>query len=86
MSPFSATFPNILMVMEIIINSKTSVQSPLGDEVRKEHDEMMQGFFFYTSNSEQLNLHVDPKTGKEVAATPAEAQPSLVTGSEPSAK
>jgi len=45
MSPFSATFPNILMVMEIIINSKTSVQSPLGDEVRKEHDEMMQGTF-----------------------------------------
>jgi len=30
------------------------------------HDEMMQGFFFYTANEEQLNLQVDPKTGKEI--------------------
>jgi hypothetical protein len=30
------------------------------------HDEMMQGFFFYTADSENLNIRVDPKTGKEV--------------------
>ncbi len=30
------------------------------------HDEMMQGFFFYTDDSENLNLEVDPKTGREI--------------------
>ena len=30
------------------------------------HDEMMQGFFFYTDDSEHLTLQVDPKTGKEI--------------------
>ena len=30
------------------------------------HDEMMQGFFFYTDDSENLNVRVDPKTGKEI--------------------
>ena len=30
------------------------------------HDEMMQGFFFYTADSEHLEIHVDPKTGKEL--------------------
>ena len=32
------------------------------------HDEMMQGFMFYTDDSEHLNLKVDPKTGKEIKA------------------
>ena len=32
------------------------------------HDEMMQGFFFYTDNAENLNLKVDPKTGREIKA------------------
>ena len=31
------------------------------------HDEMMQGFFFYTADSENLDVRVDPKTGKELA-------------------
>jgi len=30
------------------------------------HDEMMQGFFFYTDDSENLDLRVDPKTGVEI--------------------
>ena len=30
------------------------------------HNEMMQGFFFYTDNSENLNIQVDPKTGQEI--------------------
>jgi thiol-disulfide isomerase/thioredoxin/mono/diheme cytochrome c family protein len=30
------------------------------------HNEMMQGFFFYTDDSENLNVRVDPKTGKEI--------------------
>jgi hypothetical protein len=30
------------------------------------HDEMMQGFFFYTANDEHLNLRIDPKTGKQI--------------------
>jgi len=30
------------------------------------HDEMMQGFFFYTDDSEHLSVVVDPKTGKEI--------------------
>jgi thiol-disulfide isomerase/thioredoxin len=30
------------------------------------HDEMMQGFLFYTDDSENLNLKIDPKTGKEI--------------------
>ena len=30
------------------------------------HDEMMQGFFFYTADTENLNIRVDPKTGKEI--------------------
>lgn len=30
------------------------------------HDEMMQGFFFYTADAEHLDIHVDPKTGKEI--------------------
>ena len=30
------------------------------------HDEMMQGFFFYTDDAEHLNIRVDPKTGKEI--------------------
>ncbi len=30
------------------------------------HDEMMQGFFFYTADNENLNIRVDPKTGKEI--------------------
>jgi mono/diheme cytochrome c family protein len=30
------------------------------------HDEMMQGFMFYTDDSENLNIRVDPKTGKEI--------------------
>lgn len=29
-------------------------------------NEMMQGFFFYTVDAEDLNLQVDPKTGKEI--------------------
>ncbi len=29
------------------------------------HNEMMQGFFFYTDDAENLNVRVDPKTGKE---------------------
>lgn len=32
------------------------------------HDEMMQGFFFYTVDSEDLNLTIDPKTGWEIKA------------------
>ena len=32
------------------------------------HNEMMQGFFFYTDDSETLDVRVDPKTGKEIAA------------------
>ena len=32
------------------------------------HDEMMQGFMFYTADEENLNLRVDPKTGKEIQA------------------
>jgi len=32
------------------------------------HEEMMQGFFFYTADAENLDLHVDPKTGKEIAS------------------
>jgi thiol-disulfide isomerase/thioredoxin len=28
------------------------------------HDEMMNGFFFYTDDTEKLNLNVDPKTGR----------------------
>jgi thiol-disulfide isomerase/thioredoxin len=31
------------------------------------HDEMMQGFFFYTDDAEQLDVRVDPKTGVEIA-------------------
>ena len=31
------------------------------------HDEMMQGFFFYISDDEHLDVRVDPKTGKEIA-------------------
>ena len=31
------------------------------------HDEMMQGFFFYTADDEHLDIRVDPKTGKEIA-------------------
>jgi len=27
---------------------------------------MMQGFFFYTTDDENLNIRVDPKTGKEI--------------------
>ena len=30
------------------------------------HNEMMQGFFFYTDDAEHLNVRVDPKTGKEI--------------------
>ena len=30
------------------------------------HNEMMQGFFFYTDDTETLNVRVDPKTGKEI--------------------
>ena len=30
------------------------------------HNEMMQGFFFYTDDAESLNVRVDPKTGKEI--------------------
>jgi hypothetical protein len=30
------------------------------------HNEMMQGFFFYTDDAESLNIRVDPKTGKEI--------------------
>jgi hypothetical protein len=30
------------------------------------HNEMMQGFFFYTDDSEHLDVRVDPKTGKEL--------------------
>ena len=30
------------------------------------HNEMMQGFFFYTDDTENLNVRVDPKTGKEI--------------------
>lgn len=32
------------------------------------HNEMMQGFFFYTVDAEDLNLTVDPKTGWEMKA------------------
>jgi hypothetical protein len=38
------------------------------------HDEMMQGFFFYTANDEKLNLRVDPKTGKEIPQEQTRAQ------------
>ncbi len=31
------------------------------------HHEMMQGFFFYTDDAEDLNLKVDPKTGRVIA-------------------
>ena len=31
------------------------------------HDEMMQGFFFYTDDTEHLDIRVDPKTGKEIS-------------------
>jgi thiol-disulfide isomerase/thioredoxin len=31
------------------------------------HQEMMQGFFFYTDDSENLNIRVDPKTGEPIA-------------------
>jgi thiol-disulfide isomerase/thioredoxin len=30
------------------------------------HDEMMIGFFFYTDDSEDLNLRIDPKTGRAI--------------------
>lgn len=30
------------------------------------HNEMMQGFFFYTDDSEKLDIRVDPKTGQEL--------------------
>jgi thiol-disulfide isomerase/thioredoxin/mono/diheme cytochrome c family protein len=30
------------------------------------HDEMMQGFLFYTDDAEHLDIRVDPKTGKEI--------------------
>lgn len=32
------------------------------------HEEMMQGFFFYTVDAEELNIAVDPKTGHGVSA------------------
>lgn len=35
------------------------------------HQEMMNGFFFYTDAHEQLNLTVDPKTGRAKKATAA---------------
>ena len=31
------------------------------------HHEMMQGFFFYTADAEDLNLTIDPKTGQALA-------------------
>lgn len=30
------------------------------------HDEMMQGFFFYTDDAEELDLNIDPATGREI--------------------
>ncbi len=38
-------------------------------------NEMMQGFFFYTDNAEDLNLRVDPKTGAEIKTS----TPPMVT-------
>jgi thiol-disulfide isomerase/thioredoxin/mono/diheme cytochrome c family protein len=35
-------------------------------------EEMMFGFFFYTDAGEDLNLHIDPKTGRSVDAKAAE--------------
>jgi thiol-disulfide isomerase/thioredoxin len=32
------------------------------------HDEMMQGFLFYTIDSEHLDIRVDPRTGQELAS------------------
>jgi peroxiredoxin len=32
------------------------------------HHEMMQGFFFYTDDAENLNLQIDPATGAEIKA------------------
>jgi len=34
------------------------------------HNEMMQGFFFYTDDSEHLDIRVDSKTGKEITDEP----------------
>ena len=37
------------------------------------HNEMMQGFFFYTADDEHLDIQVDPKTGKEIPKEQAKA-------------
>ena len=37
------------------------------------HDEMMQGFFFYTADAESLDIRVDPKTGKEIKTETTQA-------------
>jgi hypothetical protein len=35
------------------------------------HDEMMQGFFFYTDDAEELDLQIDPATGRVIKAATA---------------
>jgi hypothetical protein len=33
-------------------------------EGQQTHEEMMMGFFFYTDDGEELNLRIDPATGR----------------------
>ena len=39
------------------------------------YDEMMYGFYFYTRDDEDLQLHVDPKTGRASAAAEPNGKP-----------
>jgi hypothetical protein len=44
-------------------NPDPSVTVRVGEQT---YNEMMYGFIFYTEDAEQLNLKVDPKTGREM--------------------
>ena len=66
--------------IEVVAHYDNSPFNPWNPDAKAEvrngpqtFDEMMFGFFFYTEDSQELNLHVDPKTGRalqEAAAAP----------------
>jgi mono/diheme cytochrome c family protein/peroxiredoxin len=82
-APRSKKFPagTKIQVVAHFDNSKFNPYNPdATKEVREgqqTYEEMMYGFFFYTDDTQKLNVQVDPKTGVEIkntGATDAQAQ------------
>jgi peroxiredoxin len=72
--PGTKKFPNGTRI-EVIAHYDNSAFNPFNPDPKAEvrngpqtFNEMMFGFFFYTDDAEDLDLRVDPKTGRAVAA------------------